>query len=411
MRKFWMKTPLWKRVTAGLVLGIVAGLILGPKAEVFGLFGEIFIRLVKMIMVPLIYVSIVIAITSIEDMKVLTRIIAKSLSIFLTTTCFAICIGIGVAYVLKPGVGIDLQYLKPGDFAVDAIGKKTMSVAGVIRDLIPDNALQALVTAHLLQVIFFAFFTGFTINLLNKEKSKIVKGFALGRSIVFKMIDLILELAPLGAFGCTAALIGAHGIGILSGMAMLLASFFLAIALQYLMFGVFIALAGLSPKAFYKKSFEYQLLALSTSSSKATLPTTMRVCSEKLGISKGSTSFVLPLGAAINMDGMAIYLGICALFFAQAYGVQLSGMDYVLIVLASTLGSIGGAGVPSGSIVMMPMVLSAVNIPLEGIAFIVGIDRILDMFRTTLNITGDAAVTLIVDKSEGSLDEEVYYKS
>lgn len=166
--------------------------------------------------------------------------------------------------------------------------------------------------------------------------------------------------------------------------------------------------ARVSPMPFYKKSLEYQSLAFSTSSSKATLATTMDVCSNKLGISKNSTSFVLPLGAAINMDGMAIYLGICALFFAQAYNINLTTIDYFLIILTSTLGSIGAAGMPSGTIIMLPMVLSSVNIPIEGVAFIAGIDRILDMMRTTLNITGDAAITLLVDASEGTFNKTIY---
>jgi Na+/H+-dicarboxylate symporter len=166
--------------------------------------------------------------------------------------------------------------------------------------------------------------------------------------------------------------------------------------------------AGLSPIPFYKKSLEYQALAFSTSSSKAALATTLRICQEKLGISKTSSSFVLPLGASINMDGMAIYLGICAVFFAQATGFDLQFNDYVVIVITSTLGCIGVAGIPGGSMVMLPMILSSVGIPIEGVALIAGIDRILDMLRTTVNITGDATITLLIDKSENMLNTEIY---
>ena len=178
---------------------------------------------------------------------------------------------------------------------------------------------------------------------------------------------------------------------------------------QYIIFGVLIAIFGrLSPFPFYRKSLEYQALAFSTSSSKATLPTTMDVCLNKMGISKNSTSFVLPLGAAINMDGMAIYLGICTMFFVQIYGIQLTTVDYIIIMLTSTLGSIGAAGIPGGTLIMLPMVLSALNLPIEGIAFIAGIDRVLDMMRTTINITGDATITLIIDSSEGTLNKKLY---
>jgi Na+/H+-dicarboxylate symporter len=228
--------------------------------------------------------------------------------------------------------------------------------------------------------------------------------------LVFKMISIIINLSPYGAFALTAWVVGTQGLEVMNSLAKLVFAVVVAMFLQYLIFGVLIyTLARISPVPFYKKSAEYQTLAFSTSSSKATLATTMKVCQEKLGISTTSTSFILPLGASINMDGMAIYLGMCSIFFAQALGIHLHLHDYVIIVLTATLGSIGGAGIPSGSIIMLPMILSAINIPIEGVALIVGIDRILDMIRTTINITGDATITLIVDKMEGALDEKVYY--
>lgn len=406
--KFWRDIVLWKKVTIGLVLGIIAGAVFGEKVANLGLLGEIFIRLVKMIMVPLIYVSIVLAITNMEDSKSLSRMTFKSVIFFVCTTCFAICIGIGVGYFCKPGVGVDLSTMKANFSGILPADKTPLSVVKLVREVIPDNALGAIVTGNLLQVIFFAFFTGFTVNLLNNEKSTIIKGFTIARNIVFKMIDLVLDVAPFGAFGFTAAVVGTQGLNVLSGMIMLVLVFLLGVVIQYVLFGIFISLSGLSPFIFYRKSVGYQMIAFSTSSSKATLPTTMRICSEKMGISKISSSFVLPLGAVINMDGTAVYLGTCSLFFAQVYGISLSGIDYLLIILASTLGSIGAAGIPGGGMMMLPMVLSTVNVPIEGIAFIAGIERVLDIFRTVLNITGDAAITLLVDKTEGTLDENVY---
>ena len=407
MFKFWTEAALWKKIMAGLVLGVITGLIFQEKAIHLKPIGQLFMRLIKMVIVPLIYISIVNAIINVEDTSKLTRITGKSIVLFLVTTSFAVTLGLVLSHFLKPGSGLELHSLGLHEF--DRAGaSSTFSLTKIMEDVIPDNALNALVSGKLLQVVFFSFFTGFIINLLREEREGIINVFGVGFKIVFKMVEMILKLAPYGAFGFSAAVVGVQGLGVLQTLGALMLVFFIAIFIQYIIFGIMILFTGLSPMPFYKKSLEYQILALSTSSSKATLSTTMRVCAEKLGISQMSTSFVLPLGAAINMDGLAIYLGVCALFFAQIYNIDLTAIDYAMIIFTSTLGSIGGAGIPSGSIIMLPMVLSAVNIPIEGIALIVGIDRILDMVRTTLNITGDTAITLIVDKSEGTLNEKLY---
>lgn len=407
-KKFWNKVEFWQKITAGLILGVIVGVIFGKDAVILKPIGDVFIRLIKMIIVPMIYLSIVIGMTGIQDSASLSRLSIKSIIAFLLTTSFAIVIGFTTAHILKPGVGISLESLgfagtppREAPAGFDALS--------LLYDAIPDNALNALVSGKLLQVVFFSFFTGIIINQLGKEKVLIVRGFQLAAKVVFKMIHLILKLAPYGAFSLTASIVGTQGIGAVQNLGMLVFSLITAMSVQYVIFGIMILVfVRVSPMPFYRKSLEYQSLAFSTSSSKATLATTMDVCSNKLGISKNSTSFVLPLGAAINMDGMAIYLGICALFFAQAYNIDLNTVDYFLIILTSTLGSIGAAGMPSGTIIMLPMVLSSVNIPIEGVAFIAGIDRILDMMRTTLNITGDAAITLLIDASEGTLNKTIY---
>lgn len=405
-KKFWQNIEFWQKITAGLILGVIVGVIFEENAIVLKPIGDVFIRLIKMIIVPLIYLSIVIGMTGIQDSSSLSRLSLKSIIAFLSTTSFAIVIGLSTAYLLKPGIGINLEALGFPAASRSSVGFDGISL---LYDAIPDNALNALVSGKLLQVVFFSFFTGIIINQLGKEKKPIVKGFQLAAKVVFKMIHLILKLAPYAAFALIASIVGTQGIGSIMTLGMLIFSLITAMAIQYLIFGLMIfAFARLSPIPFYKKSVEYQSLAFSTSSSKATLATTMDVCSNKLGISKSSTSFVLPLGAAINMDGMAIYLGICSLFFAQAYNLDLSTVDYIIIILTSTLGSIGAAGMPSGTIIMLPMVLSAVGIPIEGVAFIAGIDRILDMMRTTLNITGDATITLLVDASEKTLNRDIY---
>jgi Na+/H+-dicarboxylate symporter len=229
--------------------------------------------------------------------------------------------------------------------------------------------------------------------------------------MVFKMVHFIVQLSPIAACALTAWIIGTQGLEVLTKLIKLVSCAYIAFSIQYLVFGLLIFLwTRLSPKPFFKKSLEYQALAFSTSSTKAALPTTIRVCQKRLGVSSLSSSFVLPLGASINMDGIAIYISLCALFFAQATGKVLEPSDYGYIILTGTLGSIGGAGIPSGTIVMLPMVLSSIGLPIEGIALIAGIDRIIDMMRSTISITGDATVALCVDHSEGLLDKDKYYE-
>ena len=405
---FLKDIKLWHKVTIGLVAGVLVGMIWGEDASYLKPIGDIFIRLIKMIIIPLIYLSIVMGMTSITDTSALTRIATKSVIAFLLTTSFAIVIGLSCAYILEPGKWITAEAFS--STIINRPSENTFNFMKLINDTIPDNALNALVSGKILQVVFFSFFTGIIINTVGKEKRIICKGFQLAAKIVFKMIHLILNLAPYGAFALTASVVGMEGIGVLRSLGMLVITLLVAIFIQYGVFGLMIIIfARLSPRPFYKKSIEYQALAFSTSSSKATLATTMDVCANKMGMSKNSTSFILPLGAAINMDGMAIYLGICTLFFVQAYGITLSTFDYVIIILTSTLGSIGAAGMPSGTIIMLPMVLAAINVPIDGIALLMGIGRILDMLRTTLNITGDATIALIIDKTEGTLNKKTYY--
>ena len=408
--KRWLRMKLWQQVLVGLLAGVVVGVIFGEKASYIKPMGDIFIRLIQMIIVPLIFFSLVTGLTGMTDKTALSRITIKSTIAFLTTTSLAITIGMLAAIWFKPGVGISPTALHASDFVLPTGAERGLSLDRIISDAIPNNALNALVSGHILQVVFFSIFTGIILNLLGEDGRAMIHALKVGARLVFKMISVIMQLAPYGAFALTAAVVGKQGIHALGNLAALVLTFLSAIAVQYIIFGILIAVFGrLSPFPFYKKSLEYQGLAFSTSSSKATLPTTMNVCVNKLGISKNSTAFVLPLGAAINMDGMAIYLGICTMFFVQIYGIHLTHVDYIIIMLTSTLGSIGAAGIPGGTLIMLPMVLSALNLPFEGIALIAGIDRILDMIRTTINITGDATITLIVDSSEGTLNKKIYY--
>lgn len=400
---------LWKKVFIGLVLGLLAGFVLQEKAIYLKPFGDLFLRLIKMIIVPLIFCTIVCGVTNVCDTTTLKRIGLKACSAYLLTTLVAITIGLGVGIIFEPGAGIHLD-LVPSSVQPE-MQSSFAKITKTIVDVVPDNAIGAMSQGMILQVVFFSLFTGIVLNTMNQETKKSINGGVRQASqVILKMVHYIMEISPIAAFSLTAWVVGTQGLDVLKNLFKLVLSAYLAFGVQYLVFGLIILLwAKISPIPFFRKSLEYQALAFSTSSSKAALPTTIKVCQEKLGVSQTSSNFVLPLGASINMDGIAIYVSLCALFFAQATGKIFTLTDYGFIILTSTLGSIGAAGVPGGTIVMLPMVLSSVGLPIEGIALIVGIDRIVDMVRTTISITGDAAVTVCIDKSEGLLDLNSYY--
>ncbi len=402
------KIALWQQVIIGLILGAIVGYILGPDAAQLKVLGTIFINLIKMVMVPLVFFALVSGITSIGQGGDFKRFGLKSLFAYLLTSAFAVCIGLGAGLFFKPGEGLNLEHALTGT-ATLTTPKAPPSMMDTLMTVIPTNAIEAMAQGHILQVIVFAIFVGIALNSLGSKTAKVTEACQQAAQLMFKIIEGIVKLAPYGVFGFIAATVGTQGMDVLVSLAKLVEAVLAACLIQYVLFGVFIIVfARISPMPFYRKILATQTLAFSTSSSKATLSTAMREMQEKLGVSNKSTNFVLPLGAAINMDGTAIYLGICALFFAQAMGVTLSGHDYIMIILTSTLASIGAAGIPSGSLIFMGMVLSSVGLPIEGIALIAGVDRILDMFRTTINITGDCAITLIVDASEKELDLKTY---
>ncbi|MBU6339776.1 MAG: dicarboxylate/amino acid:cation symporter, partial [Rickettsiales bacterium] len=286
----------------------------------------------------------------------------------------------------------------------------TPSVSSFLLGLIPTNPLNSMVTDNFLQIIVFSVFLGVTINMVGNKAQPVKEFIYSAAQVSFKMIETIIKLAPFGVFGYIAWIVGTQGLEILQSLAKLFVVVLLACLFQYIVFGIMIMVfTKMSPMPFYRKILLTQSIAFSTSSSKATLSTAMSQLQERMGVSKTNSNFLLPLGVCINMDGTAIYLGICALFFSQAYGIPLGLHEYLVLILTCTLGSIGAAGIPSGSIIFMGMVLSSVGLPIEGIGIILGIDRVLDMVRTTINITGDSAITLIVDHSEGTMNKEAYY--
>lgn len=420
---------LWFRVLLGLVLGIAFGFIVGPMTaadnplgltgkefltEYIKPIGTIFINLIKMVIVPLIFFSLVSGIVSMTDAEAFKRIGLKSVGAYLMTGAFAVCIGLAFASLFHPGLGVDLSSLKAvangATAAAAAAPAKDANIIALLVGIIPPNVIKAMAEDNILQVVVFALFVGVTLNALGEKVQNLIDLCKSAAALVFRLIETIVRLSPYGVFALTAWMVGTQGMDILIALFKLVCVVVGALFTQYLLFGLMIIVFGrMSPMPFYKKMFEPQLLAFSTSSSKATLSTAMRVVNERIGVSKSSTAFVLPLGASINMDGTAIYLGITALFFSQAYGIPLDAHHYFILVLTATLGSIGAAGIPSGSLFMMGMVFTSVGIPLDGIALIAGVDRVLDMLRTTVNITGDSVITVLVDKSEGTFDQWRYH--
>jgi len=415
---------LWFRVLLGLLLGVMFGFAVGPitannplgidgktlLTEYIKPVGTIFINLIKMVVVPLIFFSLISGIISMTNAEAFKRIGLKAVGAFLMTGAFAVCIGLFFGTAFHPGVGIDLSALKAhAGAAAPAAEAKEFSMVQMLVGMVPTNVIKAMADDQILQVVVFAIFVGVTLNKLGEKTQNLNDIFKSCALLVFKLIETIIRFSPYGVFALTSWVVGTQGIEILIALLKLVGTVVGALATQYILFGIMIVAFGrMSPFPFYRKMAEPQLLAFSTSSSKATLSTAMRVVNESIGVSKSSTSFVLPLGASINMDGTAIYLGICALFFSQAYNIPIDAHHMIVLVLTATLGSIGAAGIPGGSLIMMGMVLTSVGLPLDGIALIAGVDRILDMLRTTVNITGDSVITLLVDKSEGTFDKTLY---
>jgi hypothetical protein len=396
---------LWHKVTIGLLLGILCGHYFPDYAIKFKFIGDLFNKAIKVIISPLVFCSLVTGLITANKDSSLSRVGLKAVIAFLTTTFFAVLFGLSFALIFKPGVGVSLPLTN-----LELIPQaKSFDVIGFIVGIIPSSFTQAMLDGNVLQIVFLAIFTGIAINKLGSAATPIRNFFQLMNKVVIKMITMVIEFSPYGAFALIYWVIGTEGLGIVFGLSKLIITILIAMILQYFIFGLMIKfIAGISPMPFYKKSLEYQALAFATSSSKASLSTTMEVCKNKMGVSETSSSFLLPLGASLNMNGSAIQLGISAMFFAQAFGVTLALHDYLLIIFTSTLASIGGAGIPSASFIFLPMVLSSANIPIEGVAILAGIDRILDMLRTVINITGDATITLIIDATENNLDRDRY---
>jgi len=395
---------LWQKILIGMVSGVIVGLILGPHAKYVKPVGTIFINLIKMLIVPLIFSSLVVGVTSIKDPKKMGRVGLKTFGLYLLTTAIAITIGLTMGNIVEPGKDIPLEPSQKMET------KEVPTVVERIVNLVPKNPVEAMAEADVLQIIVFAILIGLALNLAGdkgKPLRDVINSLA---EVMYKLTSMVMKMAPYGVFALIAWIAGKYGLSVLLPLMKMLIGLYVA-CIFHIIFtigGGILVLGKLNPVKFFKGIVDAQAVAYTTSSSSGTLPVTMKCARENLGVSQSISSFVLPLGATINMDGTALYQGVAALFVAQAYGVDLTFGNYITIILTSTLASIGSAGVPGAGLIMLTIVLRSVGLPIDGIAIVAGIDRIMDMMRTLTNVTGDSMVALLVAKSENEFDEEVF---
>jgi Na+/H+-dicarboxylate symporter len=417
---------LYTKITIGLVLGAVVGITANATGfaetaawterilPVLTFVGAAFIRGITMIVVPLVVASLMMGVASLGDIRKLGRIGGKTVGYYLTTTAIAITIGLTLALAVKPGSRISPESRDALSQENLAQAQGTLEVAAtkpglldVLLDMIPRNPVEAAAAGNMLPLIVFVIIFGAAVSLLIPERrDAVLHFFAAVNDASMIIIDWIMKLAPYAVFALIAGVVSRFGLDVLQSLAIYSGVVVAGLALHtFGTYGMMVALLGrLNPIEFFRRIREVPLIAFSTSSSNATLPVTMETAEEELGVSKGISSFVLPLGATINMDGTALYQGVATVFIAQVYGVELHLSALLTIVLTATLASIGTAGVPSAGIIMLILVLQSIGMggqAAAGIALILGVDRILDMLRTVTNVTGDLSAALVVARSEG----------
>ncbi|NIO49199.1 MAG: cation:dicarboxylase symporter family transporter [Candidatus Aminicenantes bacterium] len=407
------RTSVPTQIFAGLILGAVVGLVFGPDAAVIRPVGTAFIRLIKMVVIPLIFASLLVGVASLGNLRKLGRVGTKIFAFYACYYVSAVALGLFLANSLKPGSNIpetvqaELKASYGETAGMEAMrAEERPTIGEVLIDIIPDNPAGSFVQANMLQVIFIAIFMGVIISLLNKEKMKpVISFFEAINDIMIKIVEIVIKIAPYAVFALIATVIGRFGVDILVSLARYCAVVIGGLLILAFTYPAVVSLFTKYPYfKFWKGIIKAQLIAFSTCSSSATLPVTMECAEDNIGVSKQISSFVLPLGATINMDGTALYQGVTAIFIAQVYGMNLGVGDQLAIILTATLASIGAAGAPAMGVLMLVIVLKQVGIPLEGIALILGVERILDMSRTVINITGDVAAATVIAHSEKELN-------
>lgn len=411
------KMSLAVRVLIGLAIGAVLGIIVhympvGTLRDtilidgIFQFVGQIFLRAVMMVVVPLVFVSLVNGAASMGDVKKLGRIGTKTLAFYLVTTAVAIVIGLAMAFLIRPGIGLDMGAIDQ----VEYTAREGVPLAQVLYEMVPRNPIAALAEGNMLQIIVFAILTGIALTLIGEKGKKTLELFDELNELVMKLVSMVMTMAPIGVLALVARNFAQIGVAVIIPLGKSVFAVYIALALHlFIVYGGMLkGFTGLSLARFIKKLSPVMVIAFSTASSAAALPANMDITVNKIGASKDIAAFALPLGNTINMDGTAIYQGVAAVFIAQAYGINVTPAMALSIVLAATLASIGTAGVAGAGAIMLSMVLTTVGLPLEGVGLIFGIDRIYDMGRTAMNVTGDAVCTTIISKQEGEFNEEIW---
>ncbi|HLR30439.1 MAG TPA: dicarboxylate/amino acid:cation symporter [Paenalcaligenes sp.] len=407
--KGWRRLALWKQI----FIALIAGLIVGVSLNMAGMpevatsikpIGDLFIRGIKMLIVPLVFVSLVTGVSSLDDISTMGRLSIKTVALYLITTAVAIVIGLILAVVFQPGSGVAMV---TGE-AVQV--REAPPLMDIFLNLVPTNPFEAFVEENVLQIIVFAIFFGVSIALVGEKARPVREFFESAAEVIYRLTAIIIAFAPYGVFALIAWVAGSYGLELLAPLAKVILLVYAGCIIHaiFVYGGLLKGLARLNPVRFFQGVMEPGMVAFTSTSSAGTLPVSIMATEQNLGVSRRISSFVLPLGATINMDGTALYQGVCAVFIAQVYGIDLGMPQYLIIVLTATLGSLGTAGVPGAGLIMLSLVLTSVGLPLEGVAIIAGIDRLLDMARTAVNVVGDCAVASIVAQSEGELDEEAY---
>ena len=386
----------------------IAGITMPLKAffvdGIFHIGGEIFIASLKMLVVPLVFVSLVCGTCSLSDTSTLGRLSGKTIGLYLLTTAIAISLAIFAAVLVGPGLGVEMQ--ADANFSLSA----APSLSQVFINIFPSNPIESMAKGNMLQIIVFAVLFGLAMAMSGAAGERLASIFNDLSDVIMKLVALLMNLAPYGVFFLMAKLFTTLGFETIAS----LAKYFVVVLSVLLLHGFFTygimlkLLTGLNPLIFFRKMRDAALFGFSTSSSNATMPVTMETVTKKLGVKNSVASFTVPLGATINMDGTAIMQGVATVFIAQVFGVDLTLTDFLMVIITATLASIGTAGVPGVGLIMLAMVLQQVGLPVEGIALIIGVDRLLDMTRTSVNITGDAMVSCIVGKSEKQFDQTVF---
>ena len=371
--------------------------------------GQGFIRLMQMLVVPLVFCSLICGSMAIGDTKTLGKVGVKTIGFYLVTTALAVCVALGSALLINPGRGLDMDAVQKGTVSSST---EATSLVDTLLNIIPKNPVQSMANGDMLPIIVFALFVGIMLAKLGTRGSVVANFFSQFNDVMMEMTMAIMKVAPIGVFCLIARTFATVGFSAFAPMLKYMGNVTLALAIQCLIVYqiLLFVFTRLNPLKFIKKFLPVMGFAFSTATSNATIPMSIDTLSKKMGVSKQISSFTIPLGATINMDGTSIMQGVAVVFIAQAYGIPLTMGNLATVVVTATLASIGTAGVPSVGLVTLAMVLNSVGLPTEGIALIMGIDRILDMIRTAVNITGDAVCTTIVCHQEGSLNREVFNK-